>query len=79
MLQTYDVKYFNMAKTCLKVFNAICCSLMSLYYLKLCMSRSLTAWSRWVSLTERSRSSFDLTVVCRFLPSLSSEDAIDDR
>jgi hypothetical protein len=41
------------------------------------MSRSLTAWSCWISLAERSRSSFALTVVCRFL-SLSSGDAVDN-
>jgi hypothetical protein len=39
------------------------------------MSRSLTAWSYWVSLVECSRSSFILTIVCRFLlPSIG--DAI---
>jgi hypothetical protein len=41
------------------------------------MSRSPTTWSCWVSLAKRSRSIFSLTVVCRFLPSLSSGDAID--
>jgi hypothetical protein len=36
------------------------------------MSRSLTAWSRWVSLAERSHSTLLLPVVCRsLLPSLS--------
>jgi hypothetical protein len=40
---------------------------------------SPTAWSCRVSLTERSCSSLALTVVCRFLPSLSSGDAVDDR
>jgi hypothetical protein len=43
------------------------------------MSRSWTAWSRQLSLAERSRSSFALTIVCRFFPSLSSGDAIDNR
>jgi hypothetical protein len=68
MLQPYDDKYFNMAKTCLKVIKDRCFSLISLYHLKSCMSRSLTAWSQQVSLAERSRSSFALTVVCMFLP-----------
>jgi hypothetical protein len=36
--------------------------LMRLYHLKPCMSRSQTAWSRRVSLAERSRSSFTLFV-----------------
>jgi hypothetical protein len=52
---------------------------MSVYHLKPCMSRSRTAWSRRVSLTERCRSSFTLTVMCRFLPFLSSGDAVDNR
>jgi hypothetical protein len=56
-----------------------CFRIMSLYHLKPCMSRSQTAWSRRVSLVEHSRSSFALTVVCRFLPFLSSGDAVDDR
>jgi hypothetical protein len=34
MLQTYDVKYFNMAKTRLKVIKASGSRLMSLYLLK---------------------------------------------
>jgi hypothetical protein len=41
------------------------------------VSRSLTAWSCWVSLAERSCSSFALTIVCRF-SSLSFIDAVDD-
>jgi hypothetical protein len=52
---------------------------MSLYHLKPCMSRSLTACSRWVSLAEHSRSSFALIVLCKFLPLPSFGDAIDDR
>jgi hypothetical protein len=36
-------------------------------------------WSRRANLAERSRSSFALTVVCMFLPSLSSGNAVDDR
>jgi hypothetical protein len=67
-----------MAKTCLKVIKARCFRLMSLYHLKPCMSRSQTAWSRRAGLAERSRSSFALTIVCRFLPFLSSGDAVDD-
>jgi hypothetical protein len=40
-------------------------TLMSLYHLKPCMSRSRTAWPRQVSLVERSRSSFVLFIsVC---------------
>jgi hypothetical protein len=66
-MQTYDAKYFNMVKTLLKVINASCCRLMSLYHMKPCMSRSRTTWSRWVHLVECSRSSFVLTVLCRFL------------
>jgi hypothetical protein len=41
--------------------------LMSLYHLKSCMSKNSTSLSCRISLTECSRSSFDLTVVCRFL------------
>jgi hypothetical protein len=41
------------------------------------MFRSPTAWSCRVSLAECGRSSFGLTVVCWFLPSLSSGDAVD--
>jgi hypothetical protein len=52
---------------------------MSLYHLKPCMPRSRTTWSRWVSLAKRSRSSFALTVVFRFLPFLSPGDAVDGR
>jgi hypothetical protein len=56
------------------------CRLMSLYHLKPCMSRSQTTWSRWISLVERSRSSFALTVVCRSLSlTLSSGDVFYDR
>jgi hypothetical protein len=40
------------------------------------MSRSLTASSCWVNLVERSHSSFALTVVCRFLPFPSFDDAV---
>jgi hypothetical protein len=41
------------------------------------MSRSPTARSCQASLTKHSRSNFALTVVCWFLPSLSSGDADD--
>jgi hypothetical protein len=51
---------------------------MSLYHLKPCMSRCLAALSQRVSFAERSRSSFALTVVCRFL-SLSSGDTVNGR
>jgi hypothetical protein len=52
---------------------------MSLYHLKPCMSRSWTAWSQRASLAKCSRSSFALTVVCRFLPFLSPGDVVDGR
>jgi hypothetical protein len=52
---------------------------MRLFYLKPCMSRSQTAWSRCISLAERSRSRFALTVVCRFLPFFSFGDVVDGR
>jgi hypothetical protein len=65
-----------MAKTRLKVIKASGCSLISLYHLMPCMSRSLTTWSCQVNLAERSLSSFALTVVRKFLPSLSSGDDV---
>jgi hypothetical protein len=46
--------------------------------LSICMSRSPTAWSCQVSLAECSRSSFALTIVCKYV-SLSSGEANDDR
>jgi hypothetical protein len=45
---------------CWKVFKVSCCRLLYPYHWSLCMSRSLTAWSWWVSLAERSRSRFAL-------------------
>jgi hypothetical protein len=56
-----------MAKTYLKVIKARFFRLMSFYHLMSCMSRSWTAWSRWVNLAKRSPSGFALTVVRRFL------------
>jgi hypothetical protein len=48
--------------------------------LSICMSRSPTAWSCQVSLAECSRSSFALTIVCKYASlSLSSGEANDDR
>jgi hypothetical protein len=42
------------------------------------MSRSLTAWSRWVSPAERSRSSFAYNFLCAGSPSVIFGDADDD-
>jgi hypothetical protein len=36
----------------------------------LCISRSLATWSQWVSLAERSRSSFALSLFCVLVPPL---------
>jgi hypothetical protein len=55
---------------------------MSLYHFKLCMSRSQTTWSQWVSPAEHNRSSFTLfvSVLCvGFSLSLSPGDAIGSR
>jgi hypothetical protein len=69
----------NMAKTWLKVFNASCCRLKSLYHLKHLYVQKSTAWSCWVSLAEwslvmSSQSCWAyslklcfITVVCKFL------------
>jgi hypothetical protein len=67
-----------MTKNYLKVIKDICFRL-SLCHLKPCMSRSWTGWSRWISLVECSRSIFDLTIVCVFLPFPSSGDVVNDR
>jgi hypothetical protein len=56
-----------MAKTWLKVIKASVVGLWIIYHWSLGMSASLTAWSCQVSLIEHSRSSFDLTVMCRLL------------
>jgi hypothetical protein len=58
-VQTYDVNYLNMTKTYFKVLKDNCSRLRKSLSL-LCMSRSMTAWSRRVSLAESSRSSFAL-------------------
>jgi hypothetical protein len=72
-----------MAKACLKVLKDSCCRLRTFLLLGLFMSRSLTAWSRRVSLAKHLLSVVSQALFCNFLcagssPFLSSGEAVDD-
>jgi hypothetical protein len=73
------VNYLNMAKTCLKVLKGNCSRLRMSLSLQAFACLEVTAWSRWVSLAERSHSSFALYLFSVHVSSsLSFSDADDD-